>query len=74
MTTYVYAACDQDCHNQIKTVSAGSQKDAHEKIIENYRDSLEIDEEFDNWFVFVDYLSDYYGIDLTPTIQDIETL
>ena len=49
MTTYIYAVYDQDCHNQIRTISAMSLKDAQEKIIEKYRDDLELDKEFDNW-------------------------
>lgn len=73
MTTYVYAVCDEKCHNQVKTVSARSQKDAHEKIIEHYRDSLELDEEFDNWFEFLDFMADH-DIFITPTVQDLETL
>lgn len=74
MTTYIYAVCDQDCHNHIRTVSARSLKDAQEKIIEKFRDDLELDEEFDNWHEFIDFMSNKHGIDITPTIQDIETL
>ena len=74
MTTYTYAVCDQDCHNQIKTVSAISLKDAQEKIIEKFRDDLELDEEFDNWHEFIEFMSNEYDIDITSTIQDIETL
>lgn len=73
MTTYIYAVCDQDCHNQIRTVNARSLKDAQEKIIEIFRDYLELDEEFDNWHEFIESMSEY-DIDITPTIQDIETL
>lgn len=74
MTTYIYAVCDQDCHNQIRTVSARSLKDAQEKIIERFRDDLELDEEFDNWNEFIKSISNEFAIDITPTIQDIETL
>lgn len=74
MTTYVYAVCDDNCHNHIKTISARSQKDAQEKIIEHYRDELELDEEFDNWHEFIKFMSDEFDVDITPTIQDIETL
>ena len=74
MTTYIYAVCDQDCHNQIRTVSARSLKDAQEKIIEIFRDYLELDEEFDNWHEFIEFMSDEFDIDITLTIQDIETL
>jgi hypothetical protein len=74
MTTYIYAVCDQDCHNQIRTVSARSLKDAQEKIIERFRDDLELDEEFDNWHEFIEFMSDEFDIDITLTIQDIETL
>ena len=74
MTTYIYAVCDQDCHNQIRTVNARSLKDAQEKIIEKFRDDLELDEEFDNWHEFIEFMSDEFDIDITLTIQDIETL
>jgi hypothetical protein len=73
MTTYIYAVCDQDCHNQIKTVNARSLKDAQEKIIEKFRDDLELDEEFYNWQEFIEFMSEH-DMDITPTIQDIETL
>lgn len=73
MTTYVYAVCDENCHNHIKTISARSQKDAQEKIIEHYRDKLELDEEFNNWFEFLDFMTNH-DIFITPTVQDIETL
>lgn len=74
MTTYIYAVCDQDSHNQIRTISARSLKDAQEKIIEKFRDDLELDEEFDNWHEFIEFMSDEFDIDITLTIQDIETL
>ena len=74
MTTYVYAVCDASCHNHIKTISARSQKDAQEKIIEHYRDELELDEEFDNWYEFLNFMANKHGIDITPTVQDVETL
>jgi hypothetical protein len=54
-------------------MSARSLKDAQEKIIERFRDDLELDEEFDNWHEFIESMSEY-DIDITPTIQDIETL
>lgn len=73
MTTYVYAVCDENCHNHMKTISARSQKDAQEKIIEHYRDELELDEEFDNWYEFLDFMADH-DILITPTVQDVETL
>jgi len=73
MTTYVYAVCDENCHNHIKTISARSQKDAQEKIIEHYRDELELDEEFDNWYEFLDFMADH-DIFITLTVQDVETL
>lgn len=74
MTTYVYAVCDQDCHNHLRTVNASSLKNAQEKIIEKFRDNLELDEEFDNWKEFVQFMGSEYSIDITPTIQDIEAL
>jgi hypothetical protein len=74
MTTYIYAVCDQECYNHIRTISARSLKDAQEKIIEKFRDDLELDEEFDNWHEFIDFMSNKHGIDITSTIQDIETL
>jgi len=73
MTTYVYAVCDENCHNHIRTISARSQKDAQEKIIEHYRDELELDEEFDNWYEFLDFMADH-DIFITLTVQDVETL
>ena len=74
MTTYIYAVCDQDCHNQIRTISARSLKDAQEKIIEKFRDNLELDKEFTNWHEFINWISNEYSIDITPILQDIETL
>lgn len=71
MTTYIYAVCDQ--HNQIRTISARSLKDAQEKIIEKFRDDLELDEEFDNWAEFLDFMDDH-EIYITANIQDVETL
>jgi hypothetical protein len=55
-------------------MSARSLKDAQEKIIEKFRDDLELDEEFDNWHEFIEFMSDEFDIDITLTIQDIETL
>ena len=43
MTTYVYAVCD-DNGNHIKSVTARSMESAKEKIIDIYRDKLELDE------------------------------
>lgn len=74
MTTYVYAVCDPDCHNEIRTISASSLKDAQEKIIEKFRDDMELEEEFDSWNNFINDMSDYYCIDITHNIQDLETL
>ncbi len=73
MTTYIYAVCDQDCHNQIRTISARSLKDAQEKIIEKFRDYLELDEEFANWAEFLDFMDDN-EIYISANIQDVETL
>lgn len=72
MTTYIYAVCD-DAHNQIKTVSAMSLNNAQEKIIEKYRDCLEIDEEYDNWKEFIEDMKDY-DLYITPNIKVLEEL
>lgn len=73
MTTYIYAVCDYDGHNQIKTVNAASLNSAQEKIIEKYRDYLEIDEEYDNWKEFIEDMQDH-EIYITPNIKVLEEL
>jgi len=72
MTTYIYAVCD-NAHNQIKTVSATSLNNAQEKIIEKYRDYLEIDEEYDTWMEFIGDMENY-DIYITPNIKVLEEL
>ncbi len=72
MTTYIYAACDYG-RNQIKTVSATSLSNAQERIIEKYRDYLEIDAEYDNWKEFIEDMEDY-DIYITPNIKVLEEL
>lgn len=72
MTTYIYAVCD-DTYNQIKTVSATSLSNAQEKIIEKFRDYLEIDEEYDNWKEFIEDMEDH-DIFITPNIKVLEEL
>lgn len=72
MTTYIYAVCD-DTHNQIKTVSAMSLNDAQGRIIEKFRDYLEIDKEYDNWKEFIKDMGDH-DIYVTPNIKVLEEL
>lgn len=72
MTTYIYAVCNYG-HNQIKTVNATSLNNAQEKIIEKYRDQLEIDEEYDNWREFIEDMKDF-EIYITPNIKVPEEL
>ena len=72
MTTYIYAVCEYG-HNQIKTISATSLNNAQEKIIEKYRDYLEIDEEYDNWKEFMEDMGDR-EIYITPNIKVLEEL
>lgn len=72
MTTYIYAVCD-DTGNHLKTVNAVSMNAAEEKIIERFRDLLELDEEFYNWSDFIDFMEDH-DIVISKHIQDIEAL
>jgi len=72
MTTYIYAVCD-DTYNQIKTISAMSLNDAQGRIIEKFRDYLEIDEEYDNWKEFIEDMEDH-EIYITPNIKVLEEL
>ena len=71
MTTYVYAVCD-DNGNHIKSISAQSMESAKEKIIDIYRDKLELDEEFDTWSEFIDFMWER-DINISYSIYDIET-
>lgn len=72
MTTYVYAVCE-DGNNHIRTVNAVSMQQAKEKIIEIYRDKLELDEEFANWAEFLDFMWDH-EVYISQSVQDVETL
>ena len=72
MTTYVYAVCD-DNGNHIKSINARSMEHAKEKIIDIYRDKLELDEEFDTWSEFIDFMLEH-EIYISYSIYDIETL
>lgn len=71
MSNYIYAIAYDD--NVIKTISAGSIKNAEEKIIEKYREVYEIDEEFDNYHEFKDYMWGEFEV-LISNPQDIEAL
>ena len=72
MTTYIYAVCD-DAGNHLKTVNAVSMNAAKEKIIEKFRDLLELDEEFYNWSDFINFMEDH-DIVISKCIQDLEAL
>lgn len=71
MSNYIYAVAYDD--NVIRTISAGSIRNAEEKIIERCRDEYEIDEEFDNYHQFKNYMWDNYEV-LISNPQDIEAL
>lgn len=71
MSNYIYAVAYDD--NVIRTISASSIRNAEEKIIERCRDEYEIDEEFDNYHQFKNYMWDNYEI-LISNPQDIEAL
>lgn len=71
MTTYVYAVCD-DNGNHIKTINARSMESAKEKIIDIYRDKLDLDEEFNTWSEFIDFMWEH-DINISYSIYDIET-
>lgn len=71
MTTYIYAVSDEH-FNHVHTIVGASLKGAQEKLIEKYRDSYEIDEEFTDYrdfknFMIVEYemvFSDLTDIDI----------
>lgn len=71
MSNYIYAEAYDD--NIIKTISASSMKNAEEKIIERTRNDYEIDEEFDNYHQFKNYMWDNYEV-LISDPQDVEAL
>ena len=71
MSNYIYAIAGDE--NVIKTISASSIRNAEEKIIERYRNDFEIDEEFDNYHQFKNYLWDNYEL-LISNPQDIEAI
>lgn len=71
MSNYIYAVAYDD--NVIRTISASSIRNAEEKIIERCRDEYEIDEEFDNYHQFKNYMWDNYEV-LISNPQDIEAL
>lgn len=72
MSKYIYAVC-VDYENHIYTQAGASLKDAEEKIIEEYRNSYEIDEEFDNYREFCQFMSENYEVDFSE-LTDVETL
>lgn len=71
MSNYIYAIAGDK--NVIKTISASSIRNAEEKIIERYRNDFEIDEEFDNYHQFKNYLWDNYEL-IISNPQDIEAI
>ena len=70
--TYIYAVCSDD-NNHLRTVNACSLQNAKEKIIEQYRNDWDIDEEFDNWMDFIKFMDDR-EVYITHSLQDIEAL
>jgi hypothetical protein len=71
MSSYIYAvACDD---NVIRSISASSIRNAEDKIIDRIRDDYEIEEEFNNYHEFKDYMWDNYEV-LGSNPQDIEAL
>lgn len=73
MTTYVYAVCEDRGENHIRTINANSMQNAKEKIIDKYRNDWEIDEEFDSWADFLDYMYDHDVI-ISQSVLDVEAL
>lgn len=72
MTTYIYAVC-VDGENHLRTINASSMQNAKEKIIDLYRNDWEIDEEFDNWMDFIDYM-DEHDVFISISILDAEAV
>lgn len=72
MTTYVYAVCDNG-ENHVRTINANSMQNAKEKIIDKYRNDWEIDEEFNSWADFLDYMYDH-DLVISQSVLDIEAL
>ena len=71
MSNYIYAeACDE---NVIRTISAASLRNAEEKIIERFRDAYEIDEEFDNYHEFKNYMWEEFRV-LVSNPRDVEAI
>lgn len=70
--TYIYAVCS-DGNNHLRTVNACSLQNAKEKIIEQYRNDWDLDEEFDNWMDFIMFM-DEHEVYITHSLRDIEAL
>lgn len=65
MNKYVWAECPIDEWPTIKTIMANSLKDAENRIIEKYVSEFEIDEDFDSYTVFRNYLNNDYSVALS---------
>lgn len=70
MSNYIYAVATEDGNHLHKVVGV-STKNAEEKIIELYRNDLEIDKEFDNYHEFRKFMCEEYGYEFS-SVQDIE--
>lgn len=76
MNKYVYAECPVDYWPSIRTISANSLDDATEKLIEQYTNEFEDDEniaEFSDFKQLREYLNDTYSIALSD-LEDYEEL
>lgn len=71
MSNYIYAVAYDD--NVIRSISASSIRNAEDKIIDRFRDDYEIEEEFNNYHEFKNYMWDNYEV-LISSPQDIEAL
>lgn len=73
MNTYVYAVCDES-DNHIRTINANSMQNAKDKLIDIYREHYEIDEEFDNWTDFINYMYENFNMVISQSVLDSEAL
>ena len=71
MSNYIYAEAYDE--NVIRTISATSLRNAEERIIEKFRDEYEIDEEFDNYNEFKNFMWDEFEV-LISNPRDIEAI
>ena len=65
MNKYVWAECPIDEWPTIKTVMATSLNDAENKIIESYIKDFDLEDNFESFEVFRNYLNNDYSIALS---------